>query len=138
MSTSFYYMHDGHRVGPVSDHNLRAAAARGQLDSDDLVWAEGSPDWVRAATIPAPFPMAAPVATVPPAARAVPAAIPAPAAVPVASGQPQLTRQHLLMGGAALGGLVLLVVIIAVIAKKDGGETPKEDGGDTPGVRKST
>ncbi len=125
MATTYYYAHDGQRIGPVSDEKLRAAAARGLLHSDDLVWAEGSPDWVPAATVPGLFPTSSPVTAGPPAA------------VPVASGAPQLSRRLLLLGGAALGGLILLVVLIAVLAKKDGEDTPQLGGGDTPGVTKS-
>ena len=74
MESVWYYARDGAQLGPVSFDDLKAAAAGGQLRPDDLVWKEGTADWVPARTVagliavaaapPAPpsYPVAPPVA----------------------------------------------------------------------------
>src|SRR3954469_24941232 len=49
MST-WYYARGTERLGPVDVNEMRALAARGELDGDDLVWTDGMTDWAAART----------------------------------------------------------------------------------------
>jgi len=78
--TVWYYHHAGTRSGPVSLEQLRQVAAAGELEPGDLVWQQGTPDWVLARTVeglfgaePTPLPPP-PTASAEPADRA-PAAV---------------------------------------------------------------
>jgi hypothetical protein len=46
----WYYTIDGHPKDPVSREELRQLANNGSLKPTDLVWTEGMPRWIRAAT----------------------------------------------------------------------------------------
>ena len=80
MST-WYYARGDQRLGPVDVNEMRALAARGELDGEDLVWTDGMADWAPASTrrelgldASANRFQPAPVAAAPmPAARAFPA-----------------------------------------------------------------
>jgi hypothetical protein len=48
MGRSWHYTALGERHGPVTDRELKALAENKQLLPDDLVWAEGLPDWMPA------------------------------------------------------------------------------------------
>ncbi len=49
---SWFYSHEGERLGPVSLMELRAKALKGQLDPRlDLVWVQGMADWKSAGEI---------------------------------------------------------------------------------------
>jgi GYF domain 2 len=83
MDAVWYYARDGAQMGPVSFDELKAAAAGGKLSRNDLVWKDGTPDWVPAATVPGLF-----AGPSPPPAPAAPSAAPTPppsAAVPAAA-----------------------------------------------------
>src|SRR4029453_17968949 len=51
MESVWYYVVNGTQVGPVSLAEVKAAADTGKLAPTDLVWEEGTPDWVAARTI---------------------------------------------------------------------------------------
>src|ERR1051325_6850043 len=59
MESVWYYARGGAQTGPVSFGDLQAAAASGQLGADDLVWREGTAEWVAARTVAGLFPAAA-------------------------------------------------------------------------------
>lgn len=94
MESVWYYARDGAQAGPVSFEDLKATAAAGKLGPDDLVWKEGTADWVAARTVagligpaaagPPPQPARTPPAPPPAAgsgATPVPAAQPAPLSI---------------------------------------------------------
>lgn len=54
----WYYARDGQQQGPITSAQLRQMAAAGQLQPDDLVFREGSKDWVAASTVAGLFPAA--------------------------------------------------------------------------------
>jgi hypothetical protein len=66
MESVWYYVVNGAQVGPVSLSELKAAAATGKLTPPDLVWKEGTADWVPARTVPELFPATPPPAAGPP------------------------------------------------------------------------
>ena len=51
----FYYLQDGQSVGPLSLLQMQDRIASGQLLAEDLVWKEGTPQWVAAREIPELF-----------------------------------------------------------------------------------
>jgi MFS family permease len=92
MESVWYYVTNGAQTGPVSLTELKTAAATGRLAPADLVWQEGTADWVPARTVaglfpaaPPPMPAAPPPPTYglspPPPPSAVP--MPLPAAEPL-------------------------------------------------------
>lgn len=42
---SWYYSKNGTQLGPVTEEELRAKAAIGEVLASDLIWKEGMPDW---------------------------------------------------------------------------------------------
>ena len=68
MESVWYYVRNGAQNGPVTFDELKAAAASGQLAPTDLVWKEGTADWVAAQTVDGLFATPSP----PPPARALP------------------------------------------------------------------
>jgi hypothetical protein len=76
MELVWYYAHDGAQTGPVSFGDLRAAVASGQLGPEDLVWKEGTVDWVPARSVAGLFPTVVPAAA-PPARQPAPPPPPA-------------------------------------------------------------
>jgi hypothetical protein len=69
----WYYARNGQHQGPVTSAQLKQMAAAGQIGPDDLVFKEGSTQWVAASTVAGLFP-AGGVST-----RPAPAPAPAPA-----------------------------------------------------------
>jgi hypothetical protein len=70
MEPVWYYVRGGKQTGPVSFDELKSAAAAGQVAPGDLVWQEGTADWVAARTVSglfagAPLPPAAPAVGAP-------------------------------------------------------------------------
>jgi hypothetical protein len=55
MDPAWYYVRDGVQTGPVSFEEMKSAAAAGRLSPADLVWQEGTADWVPARTVPGLF-----------------------------------------------------------------------------------
>ena len=51
MESVWYYVRNGAQSGPVSFDELKSAAASGQLAPADLVWKEGTADWVPSRTV---------------------------------------------------------------------------------------
>jgi hypothetical protein len=47
----WYYHHAGEQAGPVSWKKLQELAKSGGIDPDDLVWKEGTPDWMPARSV---------------------------------------------------------------------------------------
>src|SRR5271165_6127259 len=60
MESVWYYVVNGAQTGPVSLAELKDAAATGKLSPPDLVWQEGTADWVPARTVAGLFPAAPP------------------------------------------------------------------------------
>lgn len=58
MDSVWYYVSNGNQVGPVSLFDLKQAASAGKFTPNDLVWQEGTPDWVAANTVAGLFPAA--------------------------------------------------------------------------------
>jgi hypothetical protein len=56
MEPEWYYFVNNTQVGPVPLDELKAAVASGKLAPTDLVWQDGTPDWVAARTVPGLFP----------------------------------------------------------------------------------
>ena len=52
----WHYAKNGERTGPVSSSELKKLAAEGTLQTDDLVWKEGWPDWKPASKLKGLFP----------------------------------------------------------------------------------
>lgn len=139
MSEQWHYIRGNKQLGPVSAADLKQLASGGQLSPTDMVWNEGTPNWVPAANIQGLFASGA-VGTAPP----VPAGSPLhpSAANPVSPPPPSpasppgrfWTREKII--GFSVGGGVLLVLIIllAVLLSGSGRETsggdPKTAGGD--------
>src|SRR4051812_13464511 len=83
MADTWYYAQSGQQYGPVSGVQLQQLAAAGRLQPGDLVWQEGTPNWVPAPTVanlmpaplqagPAPAPPAGPAGAYAPPAGAAP------------------------------------------------------------------
>lgn len=51
MSDTWYYSRGGQQAGPVTWAALYQLAQSGQIQATDMVWREGTPDWVQAGTI---------------------------------------------------------------------------------------
>jgi hypothetical protein len=51
MEPVWYYVRGGKQTGPVSFEELKSAAASGQIAPGDLVWQEGTADWIAARTV---------------------------------------------------------------------------------------
>lgn len=51
----WYYAVDGKQHGPVPSAELKQLTTAGKLNKQDLVWKEGTPDWVAAGTVPGLF-----------------------------------------------------------------------------------
>lgn len=60
MESVWYYVVNGAQVGPVSLSELKDAAATGKIAPADLVWQEGTADWVPARTVAGLFPATPP------------------------------------------------------------------------------
>lgn len=67
MESVWHYVANGEPVGPVTWDELRAVATAGKIAPDDLVWRDGTPEWVAARTVagllPAPAVDARPART---------------------------------------------------------------------------
>jgi hypothetical protein len=102
MESVWYYAHGGAQTGPVSFGDLRAAVASGQLSAEDLVWKEGTADWVPAKSVAGLFPTVVP-ASPPPAARppAPPTRPPAPARAARGAEPLPLDQGRTIPGGVA-------------------------------------
>ena len=50
--SQWYYTSQGQQVGPVAEDILRMHIQTGTVSLQDMVWAEGMPQWVQAGTIP--------------------------------------------------------------------------------------
>lgn len=55
VSEEWFYSAGETRHGPIPEERLKAMAAEGELKPSDLVWKDGTPDWVEARTIPGLF-----------------------------------------------------------------------------------
>ena len=55
MFAEWYYATNGQRHGPIPESQLKELAANGGLLPSDLVWQEGTPNWVPAKTVPGLF-----------------------------------------------------------------------------------
>lgn len=52
MEPQWYYTQSGQQLGPVSESQLRALVASGQLSPGEFVFKEGMGDWVAASSVP--------------------------------------------------------------------------------------
>src|SRR5262245_35622980 len=80
MESVWYYARGGAQTGPVSFDDLKAAVAAGKIGVEDLIWKEGTAEWIPARAVagllptpPAPPPTPAAIPPAPPRA-AMPAA----------------------------------------------------------------
>lgn len=48
----WYYSKNGAQLGPVSESELRAKIASGEVQPTDLVWRDGMTDWLAASRVP--------------------------------------------------------------------------------------
>jgi hypothetical protein len=48
----WYYSKNATQLGPVTDEELRAKLASGEVTASDMVWKDGMPDWKPAASVP--------------------------------------------------------------------------------------
>src|SRR5262245_6818732 len=111
----WYVNRSGRQFGPGSLEQLQRMASTGQLQPTDMVWEEGSPQWVPASSVPqlfgslptllgnppAPVPPPAPARVAAPAITTAPASPgPAPLRVPTLDSEPAGSS-----GGSLLGGL---------------------------------
>jgi hypothetical protein len=75
---NWFYAKDGQQVGPVDFSEIQRLAAEGQIKPDDLVWQQGTPNWVKLSTVvtggTSPAPSVPAVPGVPAAEAIVPAA----------------------------------------------------------------
>ncbi len=88
---NWYYAKGNDEVGPVTAAQLKALAASGELNPDDLLWKEGMGDWKQASDVSGLFPKedAPPPAESPVVSPPLPAGGPEPPPPP--SGMPELT-----------------------------------------------
>jgi hypothetical protein len=56
MESAWYYVVNGIQTGPVTLAELKEAAAAKKFSPTDLVWQEGTPDWVAASSVVGLFP----------------------------------------------------------------------------------
>src|ERR1700731_1207150 len=77
MADVWYYAQNGQQAGPGSASQLQQLARSGQIQSSDLVWKEGLPQWIQAKAIKGLFPAQAEPIPVAPVAPAAPAGRPA-------------------------------------------------------------
>ena len=63
---NYYYNKGGTPTGPITIVELKELATSGQVKPTDLVWREGTPSWVPAATVKGLFSSTAPAAGSPP------------------------------------------------------------------------
>jgi hypothetical protein len=68
----WYFAVGGNRQGPISEDELRAKIASGEIRADTLVWNSGMTDWTRAGAVPGLMGPGAPA--MPPGAPALPSA----------------------------------------------------------------
>ncbi len=66
----WYFAVGGNRQGPISEDDLHARIASGEIKADTLVWNSGMADWARAGTVPGLIGPGAPA--MPPGAPALP------------------------------------------------------------------
>jgi tetratricopeptide (TPR) repeat protein len=92
-------------MGPVSSSELKGMAASGQLRPDDLVWADGMPDWMPASKLKGLF------SEVP--RGIVPAPRPVPPIPPVSEHRPapRPSGMFWLIGGGVVGVVGLMLVL---------------------------
>ena len=76
---TWYVVVEGEQVGPLTEPDIAARLARGEITGDTLVWKEGLADWVKLSTAPELAQAQAP--QVPPGAE--PASVPAEEPAPV-------------------------------------------------------
>lgn len=69
-ATSWYYVKQGQRQGPLTTDALKALAATGQLQRSDLVWRDGMSEWAQGGSVAELFPQTAPTASPSPAPSA--------------------------------------------------------------------
>lgn len=109
----WYYLVNGVQTGPVLLAELQVAAAEGKLSPPDLVWQEGTADWVPARTVaglfaaPQPQPDTAP-STVHPALPPTSVPAPAPRTDTVAVPPMHLVRDESLVGYQPVGTFMTL------------------------------
>jgi len=103
----WYFASGGNRVGPVSEDDLHARIASGEIKADTLVWNSGMADWAKAGAIPGLMGPSAP--PMPPGASALP-----PTVAEADGGQEGLPLSTT-VGTWGLFGRILLVIIGTVL-----------------------
>ena len=67
MASRWFYSKGGTQHGPATSEELKKLARAGTLAPGDLVWKEGTPEWVEARSVPGLLPEAASPPPLPPA-----------------------------------------------------------------------
>ena len=52
LDAGWHIVVDGEQVGPLSEGDIRARLARGEINPETYIWKEGLPDWVKVSTLP--------------------------------------------------------------------------------------
>ena len=74
MPMQIHVAHRGEKIGPFSPEEVRTKLSTGQLQSSDLVWYEGAPDWLPILSVPELKPAIVEAPTVPTYRLGIPAA----------------------------------------------------------------
>ena len=137
---SWYYVKDGEWFGPVVGDGLKRLAAVGLVQPADLVWREGTKDWVAASKVKKLFTAQAEgTPTAPPTIPPLPNA-PDEFAEPTFSEKPGRTkakprRRKLTMWAGAAG--VMFIGLVMLIVYLTGGKNSNPMDGDSTGSKKS-
>ena len=51
LDAGWHIVVDGEQVGPLSEGDIRARLARGEINPETYIWKEGLPDWVKVSTL---------------------------------------------------------------------------------------
>jgi len=105
----WYFAVGGNRQGPISEDQLRANVASGEIRADTLVWNSGMADWGKASDVPGLIGAGAP--PLPPGAPALPRTVPAGVPGAVADGGQEGQPFSTTVGTWGLFGRSIVVII---------------------------
>lgn len=147
MANMWYYASKNQQKGPVSWDDLRGLARAGGLRGTDMVWQEGTPDWVKASSVPG---LCNGAATAPTNVRAdEPGARRRPmrddpddfdrdSRIRRPSRKPAKSNQGLIIGLCVGGGVLVIGIIVTIIIIANSGSSkvkgPPVAGGGPPPV----
>jgi uncharacterized RDD family membrane protein YckC len=115
MSSSWYFVREGQRVGPMRREELDAQVAEGALNGDTLVWRVGMAAWARACELPE---LGVPPAVPPPPLPAAGWVPPPPAhAAPRAADSGRAAPRKLAGFGVRLGAKAIDLILLAGVGQ---------------------